>query len=70
MPENHTLFVAPAGKDGWEIRHGRGGKVLAHFASRSEAEAAARRTLSSLGGGQVCVEIPDAPGAKPESSAP
>jgi hypothetical protein len=58
MAENHTLFVAQA-ESGWEVRHGKGGRVLANYASRSEAEAAARRTISSLGGGQVCVEVPD-----------
>ncbi|HTE06590.1 MAG TPA: DUF2188 domain-containing protein [Planctomycetota bacterium] len=64
MTHNHSLYVAHAGDKGWEIRHGRGGKVLDHFSTRAEAEAAARKAVAGLGGGEVCVEVPDGPASK------
>jgi Uncharacterized protein conserved in bacteria (DUF2188) len=68
MTEKHTLIVSHAGEDGWSVRHSKDGKVLAHYSSRMEAESAARRTVSSLGGGEVCVEVLD--GHKPPTGKP
>jgi hypothetical protein len=45
------------------------GEVLGVFATRSEAEKAARKVIARSGGGQVCVDVKDNRGVPPPDDA-